>query len=106
MFVPALAWSALARPYLVSFRFRVLAALTLPLVVTVMWRPSTFLGLALAGVVYALLFVICLRVIRPLDGEDEGLLREVSAPLRAILQPFVARQRAALEEEAVTTVAP
>src|SRR5260221_3329415 len=106
MFVPALAWSALARPYPVSFMFRVLAALTLPLVVTVIWRPSTFLGLALAGVVYALMFVICLRVIRPLDGEDEGLLREVSAPLRAILQPFVTRQRAALEEEAVTTVAP
>ncbi len=106
LFLLALARRALARPYPVSFMLRVLAALMPPLVVTIFWRPSTFLGLALAGAAYALIFAVCLRVIRPLDSEDEGLLREVSAPLRAVLQPFVARQRAALEEEAITTVAP
>jgi O-antigen/teichoic acid export membrane protein len=106
LFLLALARRALARPYPVPFMLRVLAALTPPLIVTIVWRPSNFLGLVLAGVVYALLFVICLRVVRPLDGEDEGLLREVSAPLRAVLQPFVTPKRAAVEDEAISTVAP
>lgn len=106
VFLLLLARVALARPYPIPFMLRVLGALLPALVITILWRPTSFVGLVLAGVVYALIFLVCLRLVRPLDTEDATLLRQVSAPLRAILQPFATPQRAAAEEPAVTTPVP
>lgn len=106
LFTLVLARLALARHYPMPFVWRVLAALTPALLVTALWRPSSLVGLVLSGVLYALIFLVCLRLVRPLDGEDEALLREVPVPLRTILQPFVTPQRAGAEKAAMTPTAP
>lgn len=106
IFLLVLARLALARPYPVPFMLRVLAALAPALAVTVLWRPASFFTLVLAGAIYALIFLGCLRLVRPLDSEDEALLRQVSSPVRTILLPFVAPSRAPAEQPAVTTTTP
>lgn len=90
LFLLALAWHFVGQRYPLGFVTRVMAALVLPIAFSVLWRPSSLPALVLAGLGYALLFLVALRVARPLDAEDGLLLNQVAAPLRAILRPFVA----------------
>lgn len=90
LFMLALARRALARSYPLPFMFRVLIALLPALIVTTLWRPASLAGLVISGAGYALLFLICLRRMRPLDLEDKALLQHVATPLRIMLLPFVA----------------
>jgi O-antigen/teichoic acid export membrane protein len=93
LFLLALALRAVKGPYPVGFIVKIVAALLLPVGFSVLWRPSSLVGLVLAGLGYAVIFVACLRFIRPLDAEDGLLLNRVAAPLRALLRPFVAPAR-------------
>ena len=96
-FLLALALRAVKGPYPVGFIVKILAALVLPVGFSALWRPSSLAGLVVAGLVYAVIFLVCLRFIRPLDPEDGLLLNQVAAPLRAILRPFVAPARPGAE---------
>lgn len=84
----ALARHFLQRAFPVAFVFRVLAALLPALAFAVVWRPTSFAELFVAGLGYAALFLIALRLIRPLDEEDRALLADTSPRLRALLLPF------------------
>jgi O-antigen/teichoic acid export membrane protein len=79
-----------ARRYPLGFIARLLVAMIVPVGVTILWRPSELLGLALAGVIYAALFIAGLWLVKPLDAEDGDLLPQLSRPLRLLLEPFVA----------------
>jgi O-antigen/teichoic acid export membrane protein len=79
-----------ARRYPLGFIWRLLLAMILPTAVTVLWRPTSLLGLVVAGLLYAALFITCLWFIKPLDSEDGQLLRQLRRPLRRLLEPFVA----------------
>jgi O-antigen/teichoic acid export membrane protein len=80
-----------ARRYPFGFVWRLLLAMILPVGVTLLWQPVGLIGLMLAGFIYAALFIACLWLIKPLDAEDGDMLRQLSRPLRLMLQPFVAR---------------
>lgn len=84
---------SVARPYPITFILRILAAMVVPMVFSVLWRPASLVGLVAAGLGYAAILIVCLRLIRPLDAEDNLLLNQVAAPLRAILRSFVAPAR-------------
>jgi O-antigen/teichoic acid export membrane protein len=84
---------AVARRYPLGFIVRLLAAMIIPVGVTVVWRPASLPGLVVAGVVYVVLFVACLWLIKPLDAEDGGLLQQLARPLRVALRPFVSAAR-------------
>lgn len=103
LFLLALAWIAVGQAYPLGFVARVLIALVLPFAFSVLWRPSSLPGLVLAGLGYGLLFLACLRIMRPLDAEDGLLLNQVAAPWRAVLRPFVALPRGS---EATAVLAP
>jgi O-antigen/teichoic acid export membrane protein len=90
-----LAQRALGRPYPVGFMLRVLLALVPGVLFASLWRPATIPALFVAGLGFAVLFLGSLFVIRPLDAEDGALLDQVSAPLRMLLSPLVARKRGA-----------
>jgi len=90
-----LAWRALRRPYVFGFMARVLLAMTPALLFAALWRPDSLVGLFFSGLGYAAIFLVCLRVARPLDAEDRLLLDAVARPLRAALLPFVAPARVA-----------
>jgi O-antigen/teichoic acid export membrane protein len=92
-FLLALAMRAVQGPYPVGFILKILAALVLPFAFSALWRPSSLVSLVFAGLGYAAIFLVCLRLIRPLDAEDGVLLTQVATPLRVILQPFVAPAR-------------
>jgi O-antigen/teichoic acid export membrane protein len=91
VFQLALVRRMVARRYPFGFIARLLAAMVLPVGVTLLWRPGSLPGLLVAGVIYAALFVACLWLIKPLDAEDGDLLRQLRRPLRVLLEPFVAR---------------
>lgn len=84
----ALARRFMARPYPVSFIVRILVAMAPATLFAVIWRPTSFVELFLAGLGYLLLFVVALRLIRPLDAEDRTLLGETSPLMRKLLLPF------------------
>jgi hypothetical protein len=107
--VLARAW--VHRPYPVAFSAKFLLSLALPAVVTAIWQPSQFIAqlvshlrwlpttlsgvveqgltLTVEGVIFVVIFLICLRVVRPLDSEDAALLSEVPTWLQKVLLPFV-----------------
>lgn len=78
----------LKRAYPVGFVLRVLLALLPAMVFTVLWRPTSLPALFVAGLGFAVLFIVALRLIRPLDDEDRALLAEASPRLRTLLLPF------------------
>jgi hypothetical protein len=83
----------------------------LPVLVTALWQPNQFvsqlvshlqwlpaafsevvqqgLTLTVEGVIFLVIFLICLRVVRPLDSEDATLLAEVPTWLQKVLLPLV-----------------
>jgi O-antigen/teichoic acid export membrane protein len=109
LFVLARVW--VRRPYPVAFSAKFLLSLALPAVVTAIWRPNQFvpplasqlrwlpatlsgvvqqgLTLTVEGVIFLVIFIICLRVVRPLDSEDAMLLSGVPIWLQKALLPFV-----------------
>lgn len=87
----ALARYWLARAFPTGFVLKVLAAVAPGLLLTALWRPTSLGGLILAGVVFAALFLVCLRFVAPLDSEDQQLLAQAAGPLRSLLELFVAR---------------
>jgi O-antigen/teichoic acid export membrane protein len=111
LFVLARIW--VRRSYPVSFSAKLLLTLVPPVAVTAIWQPTLLvaravaqfrwlpaastsvvqqgLTLAVDGVIFLVIFLICLRVVRPLDSEDAALLAEVPAWLQRILLPLVNR---------------
>jgi O-antigen/teichoic acid export membrane protein len=99
------------RPYPVAFSAKFLLSLALPAVVTAIWQPNQFIAqlvshlswlpttlsgvvqqgltLTVEGVIFLVIFLICLRLVRPLDSEDAALLSEVPTWLQKVLLPFV-----------------
>jgi O-antigen/teichoic acid export membrane protein len=98
-----LARRALARPFPLHFVARVLLAVGPALGFAVLWRPTSLVGLLLAGVGYALIFLVCLRLARPLESEDAALLQHMAGPLPALLSRFCAKSTALPEQQAVST---
>jgi O-antigen/teichoic acid export membrane protein len=76
----------LKQPYPFDFLLRMLLALAPALLFALLWRPASLAGLLLAGIGYLLLFLICLRLIRPLDAQDAALLGHMAGPLPAMLR--------------------
>jgi O-antigen/teichoic acid export membrane protein len=89
----AVARSVVGRAYPVAFVARMLVALVLPAALSALWRPGSLVGLILAGAAFLAIFLVSMRLIRPLDAEDGLLIAQAAAPLRAALLPFVARTR-------------
>jgi O-antigen/teichoic acid export membrane protein len=111
LFVLARIW--VRRPYPVVFTVKLLLALAPAAVVTALWQPTALVAavapalrwlpaavssvvqqgllLTLDGVIFMVIFLIGLRLIRPLDSEDATLLTQVPRWLRSALMPFVAR---------------
>jgi O-antigen/teichoic acid export membrane protein len=105
LFVLARIW--VRRPYPVAFSAKFLLSLALPALVTAVWQPSQLftqlrwlpatlsgviqqgLTLTVECVIFLVIFLICLRVIRPLDSEDAMLLSGVPNWLQRALLPFV-----------------
>lgn len=81
------------RAYPVAFIGKLLLTLVLPVLVTTLWRPTSFVLLVVAGALFLLIFLACGWVVRPLDADDAALLTQVPAWLRAALAPFVAKTR-------------
>jgi O-antigen/teichoic acid export membrane protein len=81
----ALARLWLAQPFPLSFVMRVMLALMPALGIALLWRPASLAGLLLAGLGYSLIFLVALRLARPLDSEDAALLQRVPGPLPIIL---------------------
>ena len=117
LLVLARVWVRRAYPWL--FNVKLLLALIPPVAVTVFAQPSAFITSLIASidwipvdyraivgvgallvvnlVVFTLIFVVCLRIIRPLDAEDAALLNQTPPWLRRALLPFAAlRRRAAI----------
>jgi O-antigen/teichoic acid export membrane protein len=108
LFVLARAW--VHRTYPVAFGAKLLVSLVPPVVVTSIWQPDRFIAqlvahlgwlptdvsgvvqqgltLAVQCIVFLLIFVVCLRLIRPLDSEDAALLADVPTWLQKVLMPF------------------
>jgi O-antigen/teichoic acid export membrane protein len=109
LFVLARVW--VRRPYPVAFSVKFLLTLVLPVLVTTIWQPSRLIAqlvsnlqwlpaafsgvvqqaltLTVDGVIFLVIFLICLRLIRPLDSEDAALLAEVPTWLQRVLLPLV-----------------
>ena len=117
LLVLARVWVRRAYPWL--FNVKLLLALIPPVAVTVFAQPSAFITSLIASidwipvdyraivgvgallvvnlVVFTLIFVVCLRIIRPLDAEDAALLNQTPPWLRRALLPFATlRRRAAI----------
>ena len=114
VFLFVLARISVHRPYPVAFSAKLLLALVLPAAATVIWQPAPLVAgaisrlrwlpaasslvvqqglvLAIQTIVFLLIFLVCLRVIRPLDAEDAALLDRVPQWLRRILMPLVNRK--------------
>jgi O-antigen/teichoic acid export membrane protein len=88
-FLLFMAWRTIRGSYPFTFMGKLLAGLAVPTAASAVWRPTSLYALALVGVGFAVLLVICLRLVRPLDAEDRVLLQRVARPLRVILLPFV-----------------
>ncbi|HEY7779372.1 MAG TPA: hypothetical protein VIC85_04085 [Ktedonobacterales bacterium] len=88
-FMLVLACRFVASRYPIGFVGKMLVALTPGVALTLAWRPASPLPLVLAGLAYGAIFLVCLRLIRPLDAEDGVLLTQVPTWLRTILRPFV-----------------
>ena len=111
LFVLARIW--VRRPYPVAFTAKLLLTLALPALVTALWQPAQLVSalaaelrwlptaisavvqqgllLTLDGVIFMVIFLIGLRLVRPLDSEDAVLLAQVPRWLRSVLMPLVAR---------------
>ncbi len=98
------------RPYPLAFVVKLLLALAAPVVVTIFWQPVSLVSSLVAAMdwipldfrtivadtlllsvnllIFAVIFLLCLRIIRPLDAEDITLLNQVPERLRRILLPF------------------
>ena len=117
LLVLARVWVRRAYPWL--FNVKLLLALIPPVAVTVFAQPSAFITSLIASidwipvdyraivgvgallvvnlVIFTLIFMVCLRIIRPLDAEDAALLNQTPPWLRRALLPFAAlRRRAAI----------
>ena len=91
VFELALARYWLTRAYPVAFVLKVLAAVAPGLTVTSLWRPASLAGLIVSGLAFALLYLICLRLVAPLESEDRKLLTRASGPLRVVLRLLAPR---------------
>jgi hypothetical protein len=98
------------RPYPLAFVVKLLLALAAPVVVTIFVQPVSQVSSLVAAIdwipldlrtivadtlllsvnllIFAAIFLLCLRIIRPLDAEDITLLDQVPERLRRILLPF------------------
>lgn len=108
LLVLARVWVKRAYPWL--FIVKLLLALVPPVAVTIFAQPATLVT-SLVGslawipadlhpvlgagallvvnlVIFALIFLVCLRIIRPLDAEDATLLKQTPPWLRRALLPF------------------
>ena len=117
LLVLARVWVRRAYPWL--FNVKLLLALIPPVAVTVFAQPSAFVTSLIASidwipadyraivgvgallvvnlVIFTLIFMVCLRIIRPLDAEDAALLNQTPPWLRRALLPFATlRRRAAI----------
>ncbi|HEX6818000.1 MAG TPA: hypothetical protein VF120_06455 [Ktedonobacterales bacterium] len=97
LFELTLARHWLARAYPAAFMLKVLVAAAPGLVLTSVWRPVSLAGLVASGAAFALLYLICLRLVAPLDSEDQMLLAQTSGPLRVLLRLLVTRNRHSLD---------
>lgn len=88
-FLLVMAWRAIRGSYPFAFMGKLVAALVVPAGISALWRPEALPLLALNGVGFGVLLLVCLRLIRPLDAEDRQLLQRVARPLRLVLLPFV-----------------
>jgi O-antigen/teichoic acid export membrane protein len=115
IFLLVLARHWVRRAYPVLFSAKLLLALVVPVLVTTLWQPTVLaerafshlrwlpgasslileqgLSLALAGLLFFALALICLLIIRPLEAEDASLLTRAPSWLRNALLPFVTRPR-------------
>ena len=85
---------ALAAPVVVTI-FLQPVALVSSLAAALDWIPLDYrtivadtLLLSVNLLIFAIIFLLCLRIIRPLDAEDIALLNQVPERLRRILLPF------------------
>jgi O-antigen/teichoic acid export membrane protein len=117
VFLLALARRWVRRPYPVTFVAKLLLTLALPAAVTTIWQPTGLLRPFTAGLrwlgpdfapvlaqglllvvevlIFFAIFLVCMRLVRPLDAEDVALLNQVPRWLRKALLPFAARKRTA-----------
>jgi O-antigen/teichoic acid export membrane protein len=84
----------LRRQFPVAFMLRILLALVPGLILTALWRPTSWIGLISAGLIFALLFLVMLLLLRPFDAEDDQLLRNTNRILQRLFGPFVNGSRA------------
>ncbi|HEX9067909.1 MAG TPA: hypothetical protein VF807_04010 [Ktedonobacterales bacterium] len=83
----------------VAYMVKVVLALVPGMLLSLVWRPTSWAGLGAAGLTFAALFIGALLIIRPLDSEDAMLLAQTAPTLRRLLMPFVGRDVAAPSAE-------
>ena len=113
LLVLARVWVRRAYPWL--FNVKLLLALIPPVAVTVFAQPAAFVTSLIASIdwipvdyraivgvgallvvnlaIFTLIFMVCLRIIRPLDAEDAALLNQTPPWLRRALLPFATLRR-------------
>jgi O-antigen/teichoic acid export membrane protein len=117
VFLLALARRWVRRPYPVTFVMKLLLTLVLPAAATIIWQPTGLLRPFTAGLrwlgpdfapvtaqglllvvevlTFFAIFLVCMRIVRPVDAEDVALLNQVPRWLRKALLPFAAQKRKA-----------
>ncbi|HEU5348529.1 MAG TPA: hypothetical protein VFU63_07930 [Ktedonobacterales bacterium] len=125
IFLLVLARIWVRRPYPLAFVIKLLLALVVPIAVTIFWQPTSFVAsfvatidwiaadhrpiigegllLTINLVIFAVIFLLCLLIIRPLDSEDITLLNQVPRWLRRTLLPFARGSRGSRKSPPIAT---
>ncbi|WP_112428392.1 lipopolysaccharide biosynthesis protein [Thermogemmatispora tikiterensis] len=86
-------WRLLPERYPLSYTLRLLLALALAAIPSLLLRPHNFPTLTLAGFIYLIGAALLLLLIRPLTQEDLMLLRSLHPRLASYLRPFAHTRR-------------
>ncbi len=86
-------WNALPHKYPLGFSLRFLLALTIAVLPSLLWHPTSRVLLIVSGVLFLVLCAALLLLIKPLTDEDITLLGEQNPRVARYLKPFARRTR-------------
>lgn len=88
----AFLWRELPRKFPLDFTLRLLLAVTLAALPSVLWHPAGRIGLVVSGCIFVALSVVLLMVVRPLSAEDVEVMKSVRPGVARYLRWFARRR--------------
>lgn len=92
-------WHALPRHYPLSFTLRLLLAVTIAALPSLLWHPTDRLLLSVSGVLFVAFCLVTLLWIKPLSREDLEMIGTLHAKARTYLQPFARHSSPSQEQK-------